>query len=130
MFPHEVSLRFDFMRPIIPLLWLFIVSCTPTPSAFAAESETTILEVSGNGTRNTRPFTVKAHWEIRWSAQDSTLIITVYRADPKNELDAVGVGSASQLKPGHGSSYFDPGGRYYLNIADTGDWTVTVVQLP
>jgi hypothetical protein len=112
------------------LLWLCIVSCTPTPSAWATEGETTILALSGNGTRNTRPFTVKAHWEIRWSTPNSTLIISVYRADPKNELDAIAVGSASQLKPGDGDSYFDAGGRYYLNIAGTGDWTVIVVQLP
>ena len=112
------------------LLWLGIVSCTPTPSALGAESETTVVEGSGNGTRNTRPFTVKDHWEIRWSAIESTLIITVYRADPKNEREAIGVESASQLKPGTGSSYFDAGGRYYLKIASTGDWTITVVQLP
>jgi hypothetical protein len=118
------------MKHVVFLLGLWIVSCAPTPSAFATERETTVLEVSGNGTRNTRPFTVKAHWEIRWSAQNGTLILTVYRADPKNELDTIGVGSASQLKPGDGSSYFDAGGRYYLNIAGTGDWTVTVVQLP
>ena len=47
--------------------------------------------------------------------------------NPLGNLPNVG---ASQTGPGTGSSYQPKGGSFYLNVAATGDWTVTVVQLP
>lgn len=121
--------RILMIKTIALLLWLCLISSTSSTLS-AAESGSTVFELSGNGSRNTRPFTVKDHWEIRWSTPGNAFALTIYRADPKDELDALGVGSASQHKPGTGSSYFDAGGHYYLKITSTGDWTITVTQLP
>jgi hypothetical protein len=96
----------------------------------AMSEEATILTLSANGTRNTRPFTVKDHWEIRWTIPDGMLAVTVYRSNPKNDLERIPVASGSQMKPGPGATYVETGGQYYLNIVSPGDWTITVVQLP
>ncbi len=106
---------------------LFCLSSVPP--AFAAE-ETAIFTLSANGARNTRPFTVHDHWEIRWSNPSSVLMVTVLRSGPTNDIEALPVAVGSQLKPGEGATYIEKGGQYYLNINGMGDWTVSVVQLP
>jgi hypothetical protein len=97
----------------------------------AAADEPVVLTLAANGSRNTRPFTVKQHWEIRW---DSTRGITVSAvradADPTDPLATLPVASGAQFTPGKGSTYVESGGAYYLKIVAVGDWTVSVVQLP
>ncbi|MBA2487359.1 MAG: hypothetical protein H0V35_14955 [Nitrospira sp.] len=66
----------------------------------AAAEESTVFTLAANGSRNTRPFTVKDHWEIRWTVPERMLSVTVYRSNPKNDLDGLGVATVSQLKPG------------------------------
>jgi hypothetical protein len=98
--------------------------------SFSIAEDVTVFTLSANGTRNTRPFTVKDHWEIRWTVQDRMLAIIVYRSNPASEMDRLPVATGSQTKPGSGTTYIEAGGQYYLNIVSPGDWTITVVQLP
>jgi hypothetical protein len=118
------------MRSGALLLWSCIMSCTPTPYTLAAETESTVFELSGTGTRNTRPFDVKHHWEIRWKTNEAGFTVLLYQADAKESLSTLPISTASQPKPGSGSTYIDQGGRFYLGISSKGDWTITVVQLP
>jgi hypothetical protein len=96
-----------------------------SPLGTAAGDGQVIQQVSANGQRNLRPFTVKDRWEIQWDSKGSLLTITIYKADGKL-FDA----AAMQQGPGSGSSYQPKGGEYYLQISGTGEWTITVVQLP
>lgn len=91
--------------------------------SFAADEEV-IFKQSADGTRNTRPFTVKDNWELRWSTKGAGLAIIIY--DTEQNIR----GSASQNSSGEGSSYQPKGGTFYLNVTGFDEWTVTVVQLP
>lgn len=109
---------------------LLLCLSSVTLTEVGAADEIPILTLSANGARNTRPFTVKDHWEIRWSNPSSVLMVTVLRSNPQNDLDAIPVAVGSQLKPGEGATYVEKGGQYYLNINGMGDWSISVVQLP
>ena len=119
------------MRPIemvkvffwICAVLLGFISAGALPSV-AADLEV-IQKLSANGQRNLRPFVVKDKWEIQWDSKGSNLSITIYAADGRM-LDV----AATQKGPGNGSSYQPGGGNYYLQVSGTGEWTVTVVQLP
>jgi len=95
------------------------------PMVAAAEDGQVIQQISANGQRNLRHFTVKDKWEIQWDSKGSLLTITIYKADGKM-FDS----GPMQQGPGRGSSYQPKGGEYYLGVQGTGEWTVTVVQLP
>lgn len=113
------------MRRLVGGILILVISVWGMVPITPATDELVVQEVSANGSRNLRPFTVKDRWEIRWRASGSVLTITVRHPDGK--LAAVG-GSAD--KPGTGSSYQPKGGTYFLDVMGIGDWTVTVVQLP
>ena len=99
--------------------------CAATPVALLAEPAQALLKVSANGIRNLRPFTVKDKWEIQWDSKGELLTITIRSADGKL-INLAGM----QQGPGSGSSYQPKGGDFYLEISGTGEWTITVVQLP
>ncbi len=101
------------------------IAALASPQELLAADEQIIQQVSANGTRNLRPFTVKNGWEIRWDNKGRVLTISVRHRDGK--LAAIG-GAATA--PGRGSSYQPRGGTYYLAVDGMGDWTVTVIQLP
>ncbi len=86
--------------------------------------EDAIIQMSGSGIKNTRPFEVNGHWEIQWDAKGSFFAIGIYSADGS----LVGV-AANQQGPGKGSSYQPKGGRYYLGINGIGDWRVHVIEV-
>ncbi len=91
----------------------------------SVSAEEVLQQESANGSRNLRPFTVKDGWELRWDAKGDRFTVTLY-ASNGTPVDSL----ASQHKPGAGSSYHPKGGTYYLSIISSGDWAVTVVQLP
>lgn len=91
--------------------------------AFAAE-EQIVQELTGNGSRTTRPFTVSDGWEVRWTA---TSELSLFLLDMQGQqLEALGhsIGDAG------GATYHAKGGTYLLRISSTAHWTITVVQLP
>ena len=106
------------------LMVFFLVVASPLETAAAGDGQV-IQKVSANGQRNLHPFTVKDKWEIQWESKGSLLSITIYKAD-----GSVFDPGPMQNGPGSGSSYQPKGGDYYLGIGGTGEWTVTVVQLP
>ena len=110
------------------LVSLCLVVCflyVATPNALLAETGAVLQEVSANGQRNLRPFTVKDKWEIQWDSKGTLLTITLFTADGKTSSIA-----ASQDGPGSGSSYQPKGGEYFLQVTGTGAWTIKMVQLP
>lgn len=112
--------------------WLAVLFalCTASP-LFAADDGTVVMELSGKGSRNTRPFIVKDHWEIRWNSQsEDRFTIDAVKTDAANALESLGQSVASQDHAGPGETYVDRGGRYYLTVSSHGDWSITVVQLP
>ena len=108
------------LSPAVAILWLAIA----TPMLYPAE-EQVLQQVSANGSRNLRPFTAKDHWEIRWDNKGSFLSISVRNSEGRPVS-----GGGSQQGAGSGESYQPKGGTYYLDVTGTGEWTVTVVQLP
>lgn len=85
--------------------------------------EGAIMQLSGSGIKNTRPFDVNGPWEIWWNAKGSFFAIAIYSVDGS----LVGV-AANQQGPGKGSSYQPKSGRYYLGINGIGDWQVHVIE--
>lgn len=96
-----------------------------SPSSSADEQ--VVFTQSANGTRNTRPFTVKDRWELQWETKGERLAIFLFTSEgePRGMLPIV-----TQDKPGSDRSYYPKGGAYYLKIVTNSDWTITVVQLP
>lgn len=90
---------------------------------FAAD-EQIVVELTGNGSRTTRPFTVKDGWEVRWTATNE---LSVFLVDAQGQpLEALG----HSMGDAGGATYYAKGGTYSLRIASNAHWTVTVVQLP
>lgn len=96
-----------------------------SPVVTIAGDESTIFTLSANGSRNTRPFTVKDRWEIRWENKGSILTVAVRTAEGK-----LVAGGGSATAPGTGESFQPKGGTYFLDVTGIGDWTISVVQLP
>ena len=98
-----------------------------SPLIYAAEDGTVVFDLSGNGTRNTRPFTVQNKWEIRWDMKTDHFALHLYTATGEAQ-GMLPVGS--QDGPGRGATFRPDGGNYYLKIIAKGDWHIMVVQLP
>lgn len=92
-------------------------------SAFA--QETLVQTYQGNGTQNTRPFTVGAGWEIQWDATGD--LFQAYLYDANGNLVEV---AANQMGSGSGASFQPRAGSYYLQANAIGSWTIQIVQLP
>jgi hypothetical protein len=91
--------------------------------ALAAE-EAIVHQLTANGSRTTRPFTVKDGWEVRWTTtNDLSLFLLDDQGQP---LQALG----HSLGDAGGATYHAKGGTYSLRISSNAHWTVTVVQLP
>ena len=91
--------------------------------AFASE-EQVVTELTGNGSRTTRPFTVKDGWEVRWTATNE---LSLFLLDAQGQpLEALG----HSMGDAGGTTYHAKGGTYSLRISSNAHWTVTVVQLP
>ena len=104
------------------VLGLFVNNTSPA----VANDETVIQQVSGNGTRSLRPFSVEGQWELRWDLKGQSIEVYLKQSDG----EPVGLTPmASQKKPGAGSTFYPKSGSFYLRILSDGDWTVTVVQL-
>lgn len=106
------------MRALVAMLTLLWFS-----PAWAAE-EQIVQQLSANGSRTIRPFTVNDGWEVRWKTDKD---VDIYLVDPNGDLvDKL----ASSDHAGTGSTYHAKGGTYSLKISTRGNWTITVVQLP
>ncbi len=80
-----------------------------------------IAKYSGNGMKNTRPFTVDGPWEVKWNASGNLFQVMVFDIQG-NLVDAI----ANQTGPGKGSSYQTKQGKYYLKINAIGNWTLAI----
>lgn len=98
-----------------------IAGLVAVSSALFAQTE--IARFSGNGMRNTEPFTAPDGWELHWNARGAIFQVYLYSASGEM-LDVI----ANQDKPGEGSSYVAKGGTYYLEVNALGSWTVSVVK--
>lgn len=108
---------------LIRLLVIVILFCSPL-SLSQATDPTVVLTESANGTRSLTPFTIGDRWEIQWNSSDGLIVwLMTAKGEVVQQL-------AAQHKPGKGSTFHPTGGSYYLRITSSGDWTITVVQLP
>jgi hypothetical protein len=80
-----------------------------------------IAEFSGNGGKNTRPFTVEKPWELFWDA--SGAIFQLYLYDMDGNL--IGL-PANQLNAGKGSSFQVVKGKFYLQVNAMGNWNLKI----
>ncbi len=105
-------------------IWIVSVGlallCSAQPTS---ATDTVVAEFKGSGMKNTRPFTVKDQWELRWT---STAGINLTVSTVEKKL----IGVANTSTPGPGDSFQPKGCICYIEVMGTGDWTVTVVQLP
>ncbi len=89
-----------------------------------AAEEQLIQELTANGSRTTRPFTVNDGWEVRWTATND---FSFFLLDAQGQqLEALGNSTGDAA----GATYHAKGGTYSLKIVSNAHWTVTVVQLP
>ena len=86
--------------------------------------ENIVKNISGNGGKNTRPFTVEKGWEIQWDAKGDIFQIYLYNSDGA----MLGV-PANQQGSGKGNSYQAKGGTYYLQVNAIGNWNIKIVQI-
>lgn len=86
--------------------------------------ENIVKNISGNGGKNTRPFTVEKGWEIQWDAKGDIFQIYLYNSDGV----MLGV-PANQQGSGKGSSYQAKSGKYYLQVNAIGDWKINIVRV-
>ena len=93
-------------------------------AAGEAVANATIRELSGSGTRNTRPFQPQGPWEVKWNAKGEIFQVFVYTASG----DLVGV-AANQQGAGTGASYQPIGGNYYIQINALGSWSIEIVAV-
>ena len=63
--------------PCLSFLAFLLFLC---PFIYAAEDGMVVFDLSGNGTRNTRPFTVQNKWEIRWDVKTDHFALHLYTA--------------------------------------------------
>jgi hypothetical protein len=83
-----------------------------------------IAEFHGNGTTNTRPFETDGPFELVWSSE-KFLGISLEQPDRSGSFKTVrAVGSK-----GRGSAYFPIGGRFYLQIDGSDNWTVSIHRI-
>lgn len=94
------------------------------PKPPAKKNASVLMQASGNGARNTRPFTSAAAWEIKWHAKGSMFQTYVYSSDGK----LVGV-AANQQGSGKGQSFQPKAGTYYLQVNAIGEWSITIVPV-
>lgn len=104
------------------LCLVFALLCSAP--AWSADDQV-VFSQSANGSRNTRPFTATAGWEVRWDSNAPSLSIWILDKEGNPVEHA-----ASQDKAGKGASYYAKPGTFSLKITARGDWTITVVQLP
>lgn len=107
------------------LCWFRMVLVAVCFVAGVAAADTTVQVFSGNGGRNTRPFTVENHWEVQWLGSGSLFQLFLHDAD--GNLKGL---VANQSGPGKGASYWAQGGKYYLQVNALGEWNLEVVQIP
>ena len=95
-----------------------------TSSDKTTAGETTVMELTGSGLKNTRPFQVDGPWELQWDAKGPLFIVRIYNPD-----GSIAAAAANQQGPGKGSSYQPKGGHYYLQINALGNWQVKVIEI-
>lgn len=89
-------------------------------TAFAA-AEQIIQQLSANGSRTTRPFTIKDGWEVQWKTnKDLSIFLLNGQGQPLEAL-------SNSKGAGTGSTYHAKGGTYSLKILSNAEWTIAVV---
>lgn len=117
------------MRRIVIATGLTLLAALPLATQELAAQETPVAELVGEGTTNSRPFVVEGPWEIQWTAE-GYFSVTVFEV-PAAGAEPVYVQRAVLNEDGGvGASYMPTGGRFYLEIRTTGNWTVNIVAVP
>lgn len=102
----------------------------------AAPKWITTQRYTGNGTKKTPVFTVPDDWKINYTCQgftdgsgiDGALVVTVYGSDASYIDGAVNT-TCKAGKTTKDTTEEHQGGKVYLDITATGDWTIQVQSL-
>ena len=105
------------MKNITKVILIFLLICFNA----SLNAQTKIAEFSGNGGKNTNPFTVNEPWEITWDSSGS--IFQLYLYDMNGGL--IGV-PANQTSSGKGSSFQVAKGKFYLQVNALDTWTIVI----
>lgn len=92
--------------------------------SFAASQDPVVQRYAGNGTQNTRPFSVSQGWEVQWDASGDIFQLFLHTGSG----DLVDV-AANQMGSGSGASYFPQPGTYYFQVNAIGPWALSVVHV-
>lgn len=93
----------------------------PTTLTKARTTSQPLASFSGAGTLTTRPFTAAGPWSLDWSSNGDFFMIAI-----KNRAgDVVAVCHATSGAR-HGETYHPAAGSFFLDVAATGGWHVTV----
>lgn len=123
---------------LISLFFIFFLFAAP-----ASAEDITIMTLSGKGASTLRPFTVNDEWEIQWQASQSLFSLILHpvaintstpdnaessAADRLRRIIAEGP-EIIAMDGGPGTHYMPRGGKYYLEIAGLGKWTIKIVEI-
>lgn len=96
-----------------------------TTATTAAPAPTQVARFTGSGSRPTPTFVVERGWEVRWESPNDDVSIDVYPVSAGTRAS-----STRSATAGSGSMYQPEAGTFLLGVNASGDWTVTVVQMP
>jgi len=80
---------------------------------------------SGNGTKNTEPFTISSiPWKIKWNSKSDFLMISLFNAE-NGEIISI---PATTSDKGRGETYIYEKGKFFLTITGGGAWEVEIEE--
>lgn len=92
------------------------------------QADVVVAEFVGEGSLNTRPFTVDGPWEVQWTASETISVYVYSVPTPGAEPVLEGV-ALSDPDGGAGASYMPNPGRFYLEVVSFAAWTIAIVEV-
>lgn len=89
-----------------------------------------LLDISGNGTKQTQQFTAAGNWDLTWSYDCSSFgaqgnfIVAVFNSDGSENFDNSAVNQLGAK--GSDVQHYYQGGKFYLNINSECSWHLSV----
>jgi hypothetical protein len=95
------------------------------PLASTSSHEHTVMSFSGEGTHSTRSFVVPGPWEVQWSGEGKSLLLSIHDAKEKI-LGSYGAGERSSS----GHAFWPNGGVFSLEVITGGRWKIEIQNVP
>ena len=102
----------------------------PPPPTVQTPQPTTVLCISGSGTKSTQMFTVGDNWTLNWNydcsnfGEQGNFQVSAYDSGNSSEEDAIN--PVNELgKSGSDTEYYHQAGTYYLQVNSECNWSLT-----